>query len=188
MIGTMATGFETSDWIGLFHLGERHALAECYEAHFDGVSAAVGRYLQGADRETVVHEVFFALVSDPELRRNFQGGSMGAWLRTIARHRAIDFCRRHRRECSLDDDLAPQAWLEQHATPSFETGVVAHVLIERFSRDYLPAKWQPVFQRRFLLRESQREAARALGIRRTTLAYQELRIRRLLRRFLLGRS
>jgi RNA polymerase sigma-70 factor (ECF subfamily) len=42
-----------------------------------------------------------------------------------------------------------------------------------------------VFELRFLQQMTQHEAAHALGIRRTTLAYRELRIRRALRAFLL---
>jgi RNA polymerase sigma-70 factor (ECF subfamily) len=59
------------------------------------------------------------------------------------------------------------------------------VLIERFRRERLPPDWVGVFERRFLEQLTQHEAARALGIRRTTLAYRELRIRRALRAFLL---
>ena len=61
----------------------------------------------------------------------------------------------------------------------------AKVLVERFRRDCLPPEWAAVFDARFLRQVTQREAAEELGIRRTTLAYQELRIRRLLTQFLL---
>ena len=62
-------------------------------------------------------------------------------------------------------------------------------MIERFRREVLPAKWADVFEHRFLRQLSQAEAAELLGIGRTTLAYQETRVRRLLRRFLLkGRT
>ncbi|NPC78158.1 RNA polymerase subunit sigma-70, partial [Pyxidicoccus fallax] len=54
-----------------------------------------------------------------------------------------------------------------------------------FRREHLPAKWAPVFEARFVRQLSQREAAAALGLHRTTLAYQELRIRSLLKKFLL---
>jgi RNA polymerase sigma-70 factor (ECF subfamily) len=52
----------------------------------------------------------------------------------------------------------------------------------------LPPAWLDVFQARFIDHLSQCEAAARLGKRRTTLAYQELRIRRLLRKFLLDQS
>ena len=49
----------------------------------------------------------------------------------------------------------------------------------------LPPAWRPVFEARFLQHLNQSEAATQLGMRRTTLAYRELRIRALLRKFLL---
>jgi RNA polymerase sigma-70 factor (ECF subfamily) len=42
-----------------------------------------------------------------------------------------------------------------------------------------------VFETRFLLGLEQKEAAARLGISRTTLAYQEYRVKALLRRFVL---
>ena len=42
-----------------------------------------------------------------------------------------------------------------------------------------------MFEARFLQHLNQSEAAALLGMRRTTLAYRELRIRALLRKFLL---
>jgi RNA polymerase sigma-70 factor (ECF subfamily) len=66
-----------------------------------------------------------------------------------------------------------------------EDAAEARLLVERFRRDHLPPDWQGVFDLRFLQQLPQREAATRLSLPRTTLAYRELRIRRLLRRFLL---
>jgi RNA polymerase sigma-70 factor (ECF subfamily) len=52
----------------------------------------------------------------------------------------------------------------------------------------LPAKWDRVFVMRFLEQQDQPTAARSLGMARTTLAYQEYRIRKLLERFVLRRE
>jgi RNA polymerase sigma-70 factor (ECF subfamily) len=52
----------------------------------------------------------------------------------------------------------------------------------------LPEGLWPLFQARFIERLDQREAARRLGLHRTTLAYRELRVRRFLRAFLRKRS
>ena len=68
---------------------------------------------------------------------------------------------------------------------SWETGSEARLLIDRFKQTRLPADWLGIFELRFLQQLPQREAAAQLAIHRTTLAYRELRIRRLLRRFLL---
>jgi len=57
--------------------------------------------------------------------------------------------------------------------------------LERFRDQVLPRKWQRVFVARFVEQQEQSAAARSLGMRRTTLAYQEYRIRRLLRRYVL---
>jgi RNA polymerase sigma-70 factor (ECF subfamily) len=57
--------------------------------------------------------------------------------------------------------------------------------LERFREQLVPAKWRRVFDARFLAQQDQPTAARALGMKRTTLAYQEYRIRRLLHRFVL---
>jgi RNA polymerase sigma-70 factor (ECF subfamily) len=81
-----------------FHAGEQASLDACYRDHFDTVDRAVGAILSGADRETVVHEVFFRLITDPSLRRAFRGGSLPAWLRVVARNQAIDYARRRRLE------------------------------------------------------------------------------------------
>jgi len=72
----------------------------CYREHFATVERAVGLILGDADRETVIHELFSQLLALAELRRSFEGGSLGAWLTTVARHRAIDFARRLGREVS----------------------------------------------------------------------------------------
>ena len=67
---------------------------------------------------------------------------------------------------------------------SWQNATDARLLIEQFRREHLPEEWAGVFELRFLQQLPQREAARRLSIQRTTLAYRELRIRRLLRRFL----
>ena len=69
-----------------------------------------------------------------------------------------------------------------------ERTVEARLLVDRFRREVLPAKWARVFEARFVSGLDQRSAAAQVGISRTTLAYQEIQIRRLLRRFLLGRG
>jgi RNA polymerase sigma-70 factor (ECF subfamily) len=50
----------------------------------------------------------------------------------------------------------------------------------------LPKKWERVFVARFLEQQDQPTAARSLGIPRTTLAYQEYRIRKRLRKYMMS--
>lgn len=172
------------DWLARFHAGDARVLNACYREHFDTVYRAATRVLSGVDAETVVHDVFLRLVSDAAVRRAFQGGSLAAWLHTLARNLAVDTVRKRQREQLALARLADEPrWDEEPAPP--EPGLDATHLLERFRQERLPAKWVPVFEARFLRQLSQREAATALGMRRTTLAYQELRVRQLLKKFLL---
>jgi RNA polymerase sigma-70 factor (ECF subfamily) len=176
---TGAAGGQAEPWLEAFHRGERAALEACYREHFDTVDAAAGAIVRGADRETVVHEVFSRLISRPELRSAFQGGSFGKWLATVARNHAIDYWRRRSRETSLSDGA------QNAESASWEEAAQARLLVERFRKASLPPEWAPVFDLCFVQQMTQREAADALGISRTTLAYREMRIRQILRRFIL---
>ncbi|HEY2410039.1 MAG TPA: sigma-70 family RNA polymerase sigma factor [Polyangiaceae bacterium] len=166
-----------------FEGGERSDFEAFYREHFALVDRAVGRVLAGADKETVVHEVFLRLMSNAALRLEARGASLPAWLSTVARNQAIDYHRRRRFEqpAAPDQDV-PETGQDAER---FERRAEARLLIERFRSEHLPAKWTPVFELRFIRQLGQVEAARELGISRTTLAYQEYRIRALLRRFLL---
>ena len=170
-------------WLERFHGGDRVVLEECYREHYATVARSVGAVLSGADQETVVHEVFFRLLTRRDVRAGFEGGSLAAWLGVVARNLAIDHARRHRREPVVAPDT--MAALAERAAEPPEDDLDARRLIDRFRRDVLPAPWRPVFEARFVAQLSQREAAAQLRMRRTTLAYQEVRIRRLLRRFVL---
>lgn len=171
-------------WLQAFHEGRGPALESCYRDHFATVEHAVGRLLAGADRETVIQDVFLKLVGSADVRRTFKGGDFAAWVATIARHQAIDFLRKHGRDQARE--AQPSVLGHDGITPSFEERVAAARFVERFRREHLPPAWGPVFDARFLQHLSQREAARALSMHRTTLAYRELQIRRLLRRAVLG--
>jgi RNA polymerase sigma-70 factor (ECF subfamily) len=181
-VGTTAPG--ASPWLRRFHDGDRKVIEELYREHFGTVGRAVGPVLGAADRETVVHEIFLRLLTQPALRTSFRDGDLGAWLTVIARNHAIDFTRRRNREILAGTAVEVPA---SGAADSGEAGAHARVLVERFRKDVLPPKWSGVFEARFIRQLNQPEAAAALGIGRTTLAYQEARVRRLLRRFLLRR-
>jgi RNA polymerase sigma-70 factor (ECF subfamily) len=168
-------------WLVRFHAGDRDVMEECYRSHFATVERAVGRYVQGVDRETVIHEVFYRLLSTDSLRQAFRGGSLAAWLSTVSRNHAIDYARRRGRE-ELLGNKSPWGYVEA----GMDQAADAHILVERFRKSHLPPKWEGVFRTRFVEQRTQRDAARALGISRTTLVYQEMRVRRLLEKFLLG--
>jgi RNA polymerase sigma-70 factor (ECF subfamily) len=166
-------------WLAAFQRGDRDVLEACYRTHFAAVERAIGTVLSGADRETVIHEVFTRLLGNAELRGAFQGGSLVAWLGTVARNQAIDYQRRLGREMVLraEGDQAP--------APPWHEAAEARVLVDRFRREHLRPDWDGVFELRFLQQMTQHEASRALGVSRTTLAYREMRIRSALRAFLL---
>lgn len=166
-------------WVAAFHRGESPAIEDCYRDHFATVADAVRGVLDSADRETIIHEVFSRLIAGEDLRRSFRGGSLAAWLTVVARNHAIDYRRRRARETAL-----PAAIGEAQADSSEET-TEARMLLERFRSEHVPPGWAGVFELCFLRQMSQRDAARVLGIGRSTLAYRELRLRRRLRRFLL---
>ena len=157
-------------------------LDEVYRGHLDAVHRSAGGVLGGADLETVVHEVFFRLMSNDDLRKGFHGGDLAAWLVVIARHHAIDYVRRREREEPAGLEVADSA---DSPRDGFASRAEAALLVQKFCRDVLPPKWHAVFEARFLRHLSQTEAATALRMSRTTLLYQELRIRRLLHVFLL---
>lgn len=175
---------ETDDWLARFHAGDRALLEQCYHEHVGAVARAVGAVVSGADQETLVHDVFLKLMTDERTRRGFRGGNLGAWISTVARNLAIDFARRAGREQPVEP--AEAARLAGGCWDRLETRTEARRLIERFRQEQLPPGWEGVFVTRFIEQRSQRDAACELGIGRTTLAWREMRIRKLLRRFVLG--
>jgi RNA polymerase sigma-70 factor, ECF subfamily len=177
---------DDSPWIQEFHDGAPAALEHVYRQCFAHVMASVRRYLTGADAETVAHEVFCRLLSNEALRRNFEGGSLQAWLGRIASNAALDQLRRRRLEQARGDGAHEGSSVgAERSQASCADEVEAKVVVERFRRDCLPPQWAGVFDARFLRQLPQRDAAEELGMRRTTLVYQEQRIRALLRAFLL---
>jgi RNA polymerase sigma-70 factor (ECF subfamily) len=170
-------------WLDEFHAGSKPAMTQLYLDHFSSVARSVGQVLGGADKETAIHEVFCRILSDAPMRASFRGGSVRAWLSMVARNHAIDYRRRQSRErpSGTAEDVREGA----EDSTSFETSVEARDLVARFCDECLPVKWRAVFDARFMKQLDQTEAARALGLHRTTLLYQELRIRRLLQKFLL---
>ncbi len=170
-------------WLALFHAGDRATLEACYREHFATVERAIGPILGGADRETVIHELFSRLIARDDFRRSFHGGSLAAWLATVARNQAIDYRRRLGREAADPSDER-----QVGVADDWELASEARLLVEQFRRQHLPPAWEGVFALRFLEQLPQREAAQRLSMHRTTLAYREIQIRRLLKRFLLGEN
>jgi RNA polymerase sigma-70 factor, ECF subfamily len=170
------------DWLRRFHEGDRTIIETIYRENFTSVDRAVALLTSAADRETAIHEIFLRLLTRATLRASFQGGDFAAWLSVVAHNHAIDCSRQRRREVPADCAAAAGATplVDSHASR-----VEARLMVERFRAEVLPKKWIAVFEARFIQQLSQEEAAASLGVGRTTLAYQEARVRRLLRRFFL---
>lgn len=174
---------EDDAWLQAFRRGDRDVLEQCYRQHYAVIESAIGTVLGIADRETVIHEVFFRLLTEPDMRLSFTGPSLGSWLATIARNRAVDISRRQRRESLVPDPVESPVVPEGNAAS--DDDAVLRVLLERFRTQHLTPEWAPVFETRFVRQMTQREAASHLGIRRTTLAYRELQLRRRFKAFML---
>jgi len=181
----VSSAVDPDRWLAAFHEGDRSTLEQCYREHYAVVAGVLGRLLPEADAETVTHEVFYRLLTDAHFRESFRGGRFAAWLTQVARNAGLDCLRRQRRE---QPDSGPfHEELEAQATARrTDDEVDAKLLIERFRRERLPPEYDRLFDARFLRQLPQRKAALELGMRRTTLVYQERRIRELLERFLLG--
>jgi RNA polymerase sigma-70 factor (ECF subfamily) len=180
----LGEGVPDRDWLERFHAGDRSLLEQCYNDHVQTVARAVGAVVAGVDRDTLVHDVFLKLITEERARRGFRGGSFAVWIGTVARNLAIDHARRSGREQLVEPEEA--ARLAGGCWDGLEARTEARRLLERFRSELLPPEWEGVFVARFVEQRSQRDAARVLGLGRTTLAWREMRIRRLLRKFFLG--
>lgn len=101
------------------------------------------------------------------------GGAFPSWLRVVARNQAIDYARRRRLEVELPEEKGGGPPVDRVFDPSpLEVQVDVRWTLERFRERCLPAKWRAVFDARFVAHHDQPTAARAIGMSRTTLAYQ----------------
>src|SRR5688572_25996951 len=116
----MSSNLEDSRWLAAFHAGERWAIEACYREHVSRVLAAARRVLDEIDAETVTHEVFYRLLSNPKMRESFQGGNLGAWLTQVATRSAIDDLRRRRRETSSGSE--PHGEAQEEPSSGASTG------------------------------------------------------------------
>jgi RNA polymerase sigma-70 factor (ECF subfamily) len=169
--------------LAAFHAGDRRTVELCYREHYAVVARAARQILPQADAETVTHEVFLRLLTSEEMRASFRGGDFGAWIARVAKNRAIDHHRRYSREEPLPDHVEEPE--RPPDDPPDYTTLDADAVVRRFREECLPPKYAAVFEARFMKQLAQREAAAALKMPRSTLMYQEHRIRTMLRRFVL---
>jgi RNA polymerase sigma-70 factor (ECF subfamily) len=170
---------EDRGFLSAFHAGERWAIEAAYREHASRVIGAARRLVGPVDAETITHEVFYRLLSNPQTRASFRGGNLGAWLSQVAVRSAVDDLRKRRRETSEPTEA------ELGDSDGAADELEAKILIDRFRAEVLAPEDAPLFEARFIRHLPQRDAARELGIPRSTLTYQEQRIREQLERFLL---
>jgi RNA polymerase sigma-70 factor, ECF subfamily len=158
------TRADTGDerFLRAFHAGERWAIEESYREHAGRVIAAAQRLVGPVDAETIAHGVFYRLLDSAKTRASFQGGNLGAWLTQVAVRSAVDDLRKRRREAPSDEAAEPQS----------SADLDAKILIDRFRAEVLAPDDVPLFEARFMRRLPQRDAAKELGIPRSTLVYQ----------------
>jgi RNA polymerase sigma factor (sigma-70 family) len=176
MVEAVARSIPDTGWEARFRRGDNEVIEAVYRDTFEAVRRAAARVLrEPADRDAVVHEVFVELVESRRLRDSYRGGAMAGWLGAIARHRALDFARRERRLTDL--------------SALNEAAVVVDPLVEfrreleRFATRLDPQRRQ-VLELRFVAGMTQVEAARQMGIPRSTLEDKEREIKRLLQEHL----
>jgi len=162
-----------------FHAGHEGVIRAIYLEHGAALLRESGRYAGPAEAESVVHDVFVELLRNRALRTQFVGGAMAAWLRQIARLKALEHHRRARRQ--------PPAWLGPEAH-SGEGSLEARDLLTRFLAAEVPEAQKKFFGMRFLARQTQVEIATQLGIPRSTLEGWEHRLTEKLRAFVVETS
>jgi RNA polymerase sigma factor (sigma-70 family) len=162
--------------IAAFRAGHEAAIQKVYIAHAATLLSDTRRHTGPAEAEAVVHDVFLELLRNPRLRAQFTGGTLRAWLRRIARLKAMEHARRARRPTSTE--LAEPAM-------SNEAALEARDVVARFVAASVPEEQKPFFGMRFLNRQTQVEIAAHLGIPRSTLEGWEHRLIEKLRAFVL---
>jgi RNA polymerase sigma factor (sigma-70 family) len=165
--------------IAAFRAGHEAAIQKVYVAHAATLQSDTRRRTGPAEAEAVVHDVFLELLQNPQLRAQFTGGHLLAWLRRIARLKALEHLRRTRRPTPIE--LA-------EAVISNEADLEAREVVARFLAAGVPEEQKPFFGMRLLNGQTQVEIATHLGIPRSTLEGWEHRLIEKLRAFVLDSS
>jgi RNA polymerase sigma factor (sigma-70 family) len=169
--GDWGTGID----LEAFHAGHETVIRAIYVEHGAALLRESRRYAGPAEAESVVHDVFVELLRNRALRAQFVGGALAAWLRQIARLKALEHLRRARRQ--PPPELSPEAHSGEGSLEARD--VLAHFLAK------VPDAQKQFFGMRFLARQTQVEIAAELGIPRSTLEGWEHRLTEKLRAFVL---
>ena len=105
------------------------------------VTALAGQPIQPADREDCRQEIWADLLATQ--MSGFHGGNLAAWLKTLARHKAIDTMRRARRQSWVGDEAMERAVAPTGLRPADERVSIVRlalaVLERRVSRGATPS-------------------------------------------------
>jgi RNA polymerase sigma factor (sigma-70 family) len=159
-----------------FYEGRQDVIHRIYVTHGAALLRQLRRYAGAAEAEAVVHDLFVELLKNHELRHQFKGGQMLAWLRQIGRLKALEYLRKAGRH-------VPQDLPEIGISP--EGDVEARELLARFLAGSVPGAQQRFFGLRFLERRTQVEISACLGVPRSTLEGWEHKLLRKLRAFVM---
>lgn len=112
-----------------------HAIQRLYEKEFDGLVRHVN-YIVGSPEvaEELVQEAFIRLMTKPPRETH----RIGAWLRTVANHLALDYLRRAKIEERVTERVAPEmpmASVEEMTLTQIDREQIRHCLDQLNERD-----------------------------------------------------
>jgi RNA polymerase sigma-70 factor (ECF subfamily) len=172
---------------------DAHALEQLYERYRTVVYHLAFKVLGNRESaEEVVLEVFWQVWRDAE-RYDVQRGSIGAWLATIARSRAIDALRARRVVPTVEDDVddTPLA-ADPTADPETQVSLGQRAELVRAALENLPADQRIALELAFFNGLSHGEIAEQLqeplGTVKTRIRSAMLRLRERLRPLLGGKT
>lgn len=162
------------------------ALEQLYERHRIVVYHLALKVLNSRENaEEVVLEVFWQVWRDAE-RYDMQRGSVGAWIATMARSRAIDALRTRRSSPTGEDDIAELPLAADPAeNPEAQVSVEQRAELVRSALESLPADQRTALELSFFSGLSHGEIAEQLqeplGTVKTRIRSAMLRLRERLR-------
>jgi len=171
---------------------QQEALDQLYERYQAMVYHLALKILNSRESaEEVVYDVFWQVWRDAE-RYDVQRGSVGAWLATVARSRAIDALRARRGNPATEEDIEERPVATNPLdNPEEQTSLVQRAGLVRAALDSLPADQRAALELSFFHGLSHMEIAEQLqeplGTVKTRIRTAMLKLRERLRP-LLGRT
>jgi RNA polymerase sigma-70 factor (ECF subfamily) len=169
---------------------QQEALERLYEKYQVVVYHLAFRILNSRESaEEVVYEVFWQIWREAE-RYDAQRGSVGAWLATLARSRAIDALRSRRGNLATGDDIAERPVRDPADDPEEGASLAQRAQLVRHALDSLPADQRAALELSFFggltHMEIAERLAEPLGTVKTRIRTAMLRLRERLRPLLGG--